>query len=87
MLDFRFVPAGRRRIEGHGVSRRVFARTNWRGIDRGDSGDVPAIFRMLDCKGVVRIDYRPSKATEKVFITEINAFPVPWPSICRKPRA
>lgn len=33
------------------------------------------IFRMLDCKGVVRIDYMFDKATEKVFITEINTIP------------
>ncbi len=33
------------------------------------------IFRMLDCKGVVRIDYMFDKATEKVWITEINTIP------------
>ena len=33
------------------------------------------IFRMMDCKGVVRIDYMFDKATEKVFITEINTIP------------
>lgn len=33
------------------------------------------IFRMLDCKGVVRIDYMFDKATEKVYITEINTIP------------
>lgn len=33
------------------------------------------IFRMLDCKGVVRIDYMFDKATEQVFITEINTIP------------
>ena len=33
------------------------------------------IFRMLDCKGVVRIDYMWDRATEDVFITEINTIP------------
>ena len=33
------------------------------------------IFRMLDCKGVVRIDYMFDKATEQVYITEINTIP------------
>ena len=33
------------------------------------------IFRMLDCKGVVRIDYMFDKASEKVYITEINTIP------------
>ena len=33
------------------------------------------IFRMLDCKGVVRIDYMWDRATEYVFITEINTIP------------
>ncbi len=33
------------------------------------------IFRMMDCKGVVRIDYMWDKATEQVFITEINTIP------------
>lgn len=33
------------------------------------------IFRMLDCKGVVRIDYMLDKKTEQVFITEINTIP------------
>lgn len=33
------------------------------------------IFRMMDCKGVVRIDYMWDKATDKVFITEINTIP------------
>ncbi len=33
------------------------------------------IFRMLDCKGVVRIDYMFDRATEQVFITEINTIP------------
>ena len=33
------------------------------------------IFCMLDCKGVVRIDYMFDKATEKVYITEINTIP------------
>lgn len=33
------------------------------------------IFRMMDCKGVVRIDYMWDKATDQVFITEINTIP------------
>ncbi len=33
------------------------------------------IFRMLDCKGVVRIDYMFDKDTEQVYITEINTIP------------
>lgn len=33
------------------------------------------IFRMLDCKGVVRIDYMWDRATDQVFITEINTIP------------
>lgn len=33
------------------------------------------IFRMMDCKGVVRIDYMWDRATDKVFITEINTIP------------
>ena len=33
------------------------------------------IFRMMDCKGVVRIDYMFDRATEKIFITEINTIP------------
>ena len=33
------------------------------------------IFRMLDCKGVVRIDYMFDRATEQLFITEINTIP------------
>ncbi len=33
------------------------------------------IFRMLDCKGVVRIDYMFDRASEKLFITEINTIP------------
>lgn len=33
------------------------------------------IFRMLDCKGVVRIDYMFDRATEKLWITEINTIP------------
>ncbi len=33
------------------------------------------IFRLLDCKGVVRIDYMFDKATEKLYITEINTIP------------
>ena len=33
------------------------------------------IFRMMDCKGVVRIDYMFDRVTEKIFITEINTIP------------
>lgn len=33
------------------------------------------IFRMLDCKGVVRIDYMFDKKEEKIYITEINTIP------------
>lgn len=33
------------------------------------------IFRMLDCKGVVRIDYMFDRDTGKLFITEINTIP------------
>ncbi len=33
------------------------------------------IFRLLDCKGVVRIDYMFDRASEKVYITEINTIP------------
>ena len=33
------------------------------------------IFRMMDCKGVVRIDYMFDTASEKLFITEINTIP------------
>ena len=33
------------------------------------------IFRMLDCKGVVRIDYMFDTESEKLFITEINTIP------------
>ena len=33
------------------------------------------IFRLLDCKGVVRIDYMYDKASEELFITEINTIP------------
>lgn len=33
------------------------------------------IFRMLDCKGVVRIDYMFDKASGKTYITEINTIP------------
>lgn len=33
------------------------------------------IFRMLDCKGVVRIDYMFDRNSEKLFITEINTIP------------
>ena len=33
------------------------------------------IFTELDCKGVVRIDYMWDRATDKLFITEINTIP------------
>lgn len=33
------------------------------------------IFRMLDCKGVVRIDYMYDKHSDKTYITEINTIP------------
>ena len=33
------------------------------------------IFRMMDCKGVVRIDYMFDKASEQIYITEINTIP------------
>ena len=33
------------------------------------------IFRMLDCKGVVRIDYMFDRAEGKIYITEINTIP------------
>ena len=33
------------------------------------------IFRLLDCKGVVRIDYMFDRISEKLFITEINTIP------------
>ncbi len=33
------------------------------------------IFRMMDCKGVVRIDYMFDKESGKIFITEINTIP------------
>ena len=33
------------------------------------------IFRLMDCKGVVRIDYMFDRATEKLYITEINTIP------------
>ena len=33
------------------------------------------IFRMLDCKGVVRIDYMFDRESGKIFITEINTIP------------
>jgi D-alanine-D-alanine ligase len=33
------------------------------------------IFRMLDCKGVVRIDYMFDKNAGKLYITEINTIP------------
>ncbi len=33
------------------------------------------IFRMLDCKGVVRIDYMQDRETEDIYITEINTIP------------
>ena len=33
------------------------------------------IFRMMDCKGVVRIDYMFDKASNQIYITEINTIP------------
>ena len=33
------------------------------------------IFRLLDCKGVVRIDYMFDRQSEKIYITEINTIP------------
>ena len=33
------------------------------------------IFRLMDCKGVVRIDYMFDRISEKLFITEINTIP------------
>ena len=33
------------------------------------------IFRMMDCKGVVRIDYMFDRTTENLYITEINTIP------------
>ncbi len=33
------------------------------------------IFRLMDCKGVVRIDYMYDRISEKLFITEINTIP------------
>ena len=33
------------------------------------------IFRMLDCKGVVRIDYMYDKTSDQIYITEINTIP------------
>ena len=33
------------------------------------------IFRMLDCKGVVRIDYMYDRISDKIYITEINTIP------------
>ena len=33
------------------------------------------IFRMLDCKGVVRIDYMFDRLSEEIYITEINTIP------------
>lgn len=33
------------------------------------------IFRMMDCKGVVRIDYMFDRASEEIYITEINTIP------------
>ncbi len=33
------------------------------------------IFRMMDCKGVVRIDYMFDRKSEEVYITEINTIP------------
>lgn len=33
------------------------------------------IFRMMDCKGVVRIDYMFDRASQHIYITEINTIP------------
>jgi len=33
------------------------------------------IFRLMDCKGVVRIDYMVDRESGEVFITEINTIP------------
>ena len=33
------------------------------------------VFRQLDCKGVVRIDFMFDRASEKLYITEINTIP------------
>ena len=33
------------------------------------------IFRLMDCKGVVRIDYMFDRESEKIYITEINTIP------------
>ena len=33
------------------------------------------IFRMLECKGVVRVDYMIDPATEKIYVCEINTIP------------
>ena len=33
------------------------------------------IFRLMDCKGVVRIDYMYDRISEKIYITEINTIP------------
>lgn len=33
------------------------------------------IFRLLDCKGVVRIDYMYDRASDRTYITEINTIP------------
>ena len=33
------------------------------------------IFRIMDCKGVVRIDYMFDRISEKLYITEINTIP------------
>ena len=33
------------------------------------------IFRIMDCKGVVRIDYMFDRKSEEIYITEINTIP------------
>ena len=33
------------------------------------------IFRLMDCKGVVRIDYMYDRISEEIYITEINTIP------------
>lgn len=48
-------------------------------IDEGLKNEIQdmsiRIFKLLDCKGVVRIDYMFDRVSEKLFITEINTIP------------
>ena len=48
-------------------------------IDDGTRDEIQRVarevFRQLDCKGVVRIDFMFDRATEKLYITEINTIP------------